>query len=335
MIKLQESQQACLERIRPSLDQVESAIREQASCFDPAVEGYISYLLDTGGKRIRPSLSILSGGLVAGEPTEEHRRLGLILELIHIATLVHDDIMDGATIRRQMPTASAKWGNALSVLLGDALFAHALQLASDFDDAAISRGITQASKDVCTGEIIQTQRRFDLNLNRQDYLRIIELKTASLFGAATEMAARLSTDDEEMALKLQRYGLKLGIAYQMYDDSLDLLGDEAETGKTLGTDLEKGKLTLPVIYLMESATDSQKSKLNKLIINREPVDTSMLAGIADYEGAIEKTLKDAGALLQEARDELMGTPENFYRSGLIELVDYVQKLVDGCQISSY
>ena len=335
MIAHSDRQKSCLKHIQPHLDQVESAILEQSKSFDPAIEGYVHYLLDTGGKRIRPSLAILCGGAVAGEPTEEHRRLGLILELIHIATLVHDDIMDGAKIRRQAPTASAKWGNALSVLLGDALFAHALQLTSYFEDPAISRLITQASKDVCTGEIIQTQRQFDLNFTKADYMRVIELKTAALFAAATEIAARLSSDDPTVAEHMRAYGIKLGTAYQIYDDSLDLLGDEAETGKTLGTDLAKGKLTLPVIYLIDSATESQKTKLNRLIINREPLDTSILAGIADYEGAIERSLTEAKTLLSEAKGHVDCLRDNFYRDGLIEIVDYVEKLVDSCRVSSY
>lgn len=335
MIAQSDRQKSCLKHIQPHLDEVESAILEQSKSFDPAIEGYVHYLLDTGGKRIRPSLAILAGGAIAGEPSEDHRRLGLILELIHIATLVHDDIMDGAKIRRQAPTAAAKWGNALSVLLGDALFAHALQLTTHFEDPAISRLITQASKDVCTGEIVQTQRQFDLNFTKADYMRVIELKTAALFAAATETAARLSSDDLNVAENLRQYGIKLGTAYQIYDDSLDLLGDEAKTGKTLGTDLAKGKLTLPVIYLIEAATESQKTKLNRLIINREPLDTNILAGIADYEGAIERSLTEAKGLLNEAKGHVSGLPDNFYREGLTEIVDYVAKLVDSCQVSSY
>jgi len=149
------------ELIRSELTSVETAIREQAKAFDPAVEGYVSYVCDTNGKRIRPALSLLAGG-TTGEMTPDHRKLGVILELIHVATLVHDDIMDNADIRRGIPTASSKWGNSLSVLLGDCLFSHALMLASEFDDPNINRMIARASNDVCTGEIIQTQRRFDL-----------------------------------------------------------------------------------------------------------------------------------------------------------------------------
>lgn len=335
MFTKKESSQRGLDRIQSHLEQIESAILAQASAFDPAVEGYIHYLLDTGGKRIRPALAILAGGAVAGQPTADHRRLGLILELIHVATLVHDDIMDDAQMRRQMPTAVAKWGQSLAVLLGDVLFAHALQLTADFDDSVVSKLITQASKDVCTGEIIQTQRRFDLNLTEAEYFRIIGLKTGALFAAATESAARLSSDDHRMAAHLRDYGLKLGTAYQIYDDSLDLLGNESAAGKTLGTDLAKGKLTLPVIYLIEEATETQKTKLNKLIINREPLDSSILAGIADYVGAIERSLQQARSLLEQATASLSILPESDYREDLIDISAYVRSLVDSCQLSSY
>lgn len=335
MIDQQDSRRACLARINPHLKQVETAILAEAAAFDPAVEGYVSYLLDTGGKRIRPSLALLAGGAVAGQPHEAHKRLGLILELIHIATLVHDDIMDEAEIRRQLPTASAKWGSSLAVLLGDCLFAHALQRASEFDDTRISRMITRAAKDVCTGEIIQTQRRFDLNLSKADYWRIVELKTAALFAAATEIAAVLSDASAEIVSLLRSYGLKLGIAYQLYDDALDLLGSEVETGKTLGSDLAKGKLTLPVIHLLETATDAQKAKLNRLIINRERLDTSILAGIADYEGSIERALDEGKTLIDEAIESVEKLPENVFRNGLIELGNYVRELMDGCRLSSY
>ena len=288
MITQQGSKNACLVRIRPYLKEIETEILAEATSFDPAVEGYMSYLLDTGGKRIRPSLAMLAGGAISGEPNEDHKRLGMIVELIHIATLVHDDIMDEAKIRRQMPTASAKWGASLAVLLGDCLFAHALQRSTEFDDIEVSRMITKAAKAVCTGEIIQTQRQFDLNLSKADYWRIIELKTGALFAVATEVAGVLSAAPRDICDHLRDYALKLGIAYQIYDDALDLLGDEKETGKTLGSDLAKGKLTLPVIHLLETATESQKAKLNRLIINREPLDTTILASIADYEGSIER-----------------------------------------------
>src|SRR6266480_2906742 len=177
--------------VQPQLDEVSARIARQTEAFDPAIEGYISYALDSGGKRMRPLVALLAGA-VTGTVTKAHIDLAVIVELIHLATLVHDDVMDEAERRRSQPTLNARWGNALSVLLGDSLFAHALDLSTKFDDAGISRAIARATRDVCTGEIIQTQRRFDLHLAVEEYFRIIELKTATLFAIAAELGAKLN-----------------------------------------------------------------------------------------------------------------------------------------------
>jgi octaprenyl-diphosphate synthase len=316
--------------IQPHLDEVEDQIRAQASCFDPAVEGYVAYVCNTSGKRIRPALSILSGG-ACGHLSKNHLTLGVILELIHVATLVHDDIIDGAELRRDMPTANAKWGSSLSVLLGDCLFAHALELATSFDDAAISRKIARAANDVCQGEVIQTQRRFDLQLSIDQYLKIIEMKTASLFSCAMELGATLSgaTDDRRHLMK--EFGTKTGTAYQIYDDCIDLVGDEKVVGKTLGTDLAKGKLTLPILHLISEASESQRAKLNRMIIQNEPIDISVLAGIADYQGAIGKALSFAGELIESARGDLEGLADNPHTDGLIQITHFMDSLMDRCR----
>jgi octaprenyl-diphosphate synthase len=166
--------------------------------------------------------------------------------------------MDGAEIRRGQPTANAKWGNAISVLLGDCLFAHALKLSTSFPDGEISRRIASAAADVCSGEIIQTQRKFDLKLSIPDYYRIIEMKTAALFAAATELAAFLNESSPEVISGMKTFGLRLGTAYQIYDDCLDIAGSEETVGKTLGTDLRKGKLTLPILYLLQGSSEQKR-----------------------------------------------------------------------------
>ena len=185
------------ELINTHLYTVEERIKQQAREFDPAVEGYVSYACESRGKRLRPALAILSGA-ATGNICSSHFDLAVVVELIHAATLVHDDIMDGAEIRRGQPTANAKWGNAISVLLGDCLFAHALKLSTSFPNGEISRRIASAASDVCSGEIIQTQRRFDLKLSVADYYRIIEMKTAALFAAATELSAFINEAQPEI-----------------------------------------------------------------------------------------------------------------------------------------
>jgi octaprenyl-diphosphate synthase len=317
--------------VRSELELIEVAIQAQARTFDPALEGYVSYVCKSSGKRIRPALALLAGGATGGF-TDDHRKLGMILELVHIASLVHDDIMDGAETRRNQPTASAKWGNSLSVLLGDMLFAHALELTADFNDSTVSRAIARASRDVCAGEILQTQRRFDLNLSVADYLHMIELKTAALFTAATHLGAVLNGVSLDVQEHLRSYGLKLGTAYQIYDDCLDLVGDETAVGKTLRTDLTKGKLTLPVLFLLEQATDSQKTKLSRMLLNGEPMDTSILAGIADYEGAIDRAVGFAKNMLVDARSDLLCLGSNDHSAALIEITGYLDDLLDRCRV---
>ncbi len=318
------------ELLRPELELVDSAISAQAECFDPAVKPYVEYICNNSGKHIRPALTFLAAG-ATGEVTEDHHKLAVILELIHIATLVHDDIIDGAEIRRQAPTANAKWGNALSVLLGDCLFAHALMLSTEFEDAVIGRKVAISANLVATGEIKQTQRRFDLKLSREDYFDIIEKKTAALFAAATELGSRLNGQSEAVQEAMYQYGLNIGTAYQIYDDCIDLVGDEEEFGKTLRTDLNKGKLTLPILNLLESSTERQREKLNKLLIQKEPIDVSTLANIADYVGSIEAAIETGQDLVRDARENLIVLEKNDYTEALFGITDFLFDLLEGCR----
>ena len=225
--------------VQPHLEKVEARIAQQAAAFDPAIEGYVMYALGSRGKRLRPLLTLLAGG-ATGKINSGHIDLAVIVELIHIATLMHDDVMDEAERRRAQPTANARWGNSLSVLLGDCLFAHALTLSTNFENADIGRAIARTAATVCSGEMIQTQRKFDLNLGVQDYLRIVEMKTGSLFSVAAELAAVISEADSGVIERFKNFGFQIGTAYQIYDDCVDLAGNEGATGKTLGTDLRKG-----------------------------------------------------------------------------------------------
>lgn len=318
------------ELVRPDLEKVEIAIRGQVRDFDSAVEPYIAYICNTSGKRIRPALAILIGG-AAGGVNEDHRKIGVILELIHMATLVHDDIIDGATARRSMPTANAKWGNALAVLLGDALFSHSLTLATDFNSIEICRKVGNAAREVCQGEILQTQRRFDLTLSKEDYFRVIEMKTGALFAAATGLAAAVSGLSESEQASLAAYGMKLGTAYQIYDDCLDLVGLEEVVGKTLGTDLAKGKLTLPILNLLESASESQRELINKRILEQEEIDLPQLVGTAQYENALESSVGTALDLLEGCRADLGVLSASEYKDALVQITRFLETLLRKCR----
>ena len=248
-----------------------------------------------------------------------------------MATLVHDDIIDGATTRRMVPTANAKWGDSLSVLLGDALFSHAPTLATDFNSIDICRKVGNAAREVCQGEIIQTQRRFDLTFTKDEYFRVIGMKTGALFAAATGLAGKLSGLDEKAEEKLAAYGMKLGTAYQIYDDCLDLVGSEEVVGKTLRTDLVKGKLTLPILNLLEAASEPQRIKLNKRILDQEPLDLSVLLGIAEYEGAIESAVDTALAMLAESRKDLESLGNSEYADALSQITWFLVGLLEKCR----
>jgi octaprenyl-diphosphate synthase len=318
------------ELVQPELERVEISIREQVRGFDPAIEPYVSYVCNTSGKRIRPALAILVGGAAGGVP-EDHVKLGVIMELIHMATLVHDDIIDGANTRRMVPTANAKWGNALSVLLGDALFSHALTLATDFGCIEICRKVGNAAREVCQGEIIQTQRRFDLTFTKADYFKVIGMKTGALFAAASGLAARLAGLDAESEARLYGYGMKLGTAYQIYDDCLDLVGAEEIVGKTLRTDLVKGKLTLPILNLLETASEAQRIKLNKRILDQEPLDLPVLLGIAEYEGAIESAVDTALDLLAQCRGDLAPLGQSVHSEALAQITRFLAGMLEKCR----
>lgn len=318
------------ELVRKEIKQVEKQISEQVNAFDSEITPYIDYICNTSGKRIRPALAILAGGAL-GKISDDNLKIGVIFELIHMATLVHDDIIDEADTRRKTPTPNAKWGNGMAVLLGDALFSHSLLLATEFGKIDICRKVGTASREVCQGEVIQTQRRFDLSLTKDEYYRIIAMKTGALFAASAGISASLSGADEETEQKVYDYGLKLGTAFQIYDDCLDLVGTEDNVGKTLRTDLEKGKLTLPLLNLLETAPSSTKKKLQQSIKNQEPLDFEGLVGAEAYSDAIEAALDTATQMLNEGRDNLDCLDPNEYTEGLLEITRYLEGLINKCR----
>ncbi len=313
--------------VQTQLNEVEARITQQAAEFDPAIEGYVSYAIGGQGKRLRPMVALLSGG-ATGTLNSAHVDLAVILELIHIATLVHDDIMDDAERRRGQPTVNARWGNSLSVLLGDCLFAQALNLSTYFEDAKVSRAIAQAARDVCTGEIIQTQRRFDLHLGVQDYRRIVELKTGSLFSAAAELSAVINEQEPAVVRALQSYGMKIGAAYQIYDDCLDIAGNESVIGKTLGTDLRKGKLTLPVLMLLKAAPAVEREQYSQMIVNGKVDELTDILRAEIGTASLTESLKAGRELIREAQTELAILPESEHATALNELGDALRDLLD-------
>jgi octaprenyl-diphosphate synthase len=317
--------------VQPHLEEVEMRIAQQAAAFDPALEGYVVYAVGSRGKRLRPLLALLAGG-ATGQINSNHVDLAVIVELIHIATLVHDDVMDDAERRRAQPTANARWGNSLSVLLGDCLFAHALTLSTNFENAGISRAIARTAVTVCSGEMIQTQRRFDLTLTVQDYLRIVEMKTGSLFSAAAELAAVISEADPKVIEASKNFGFQIGTAYQVYDDCLDLAGTESATGKTLGTDLRKGKFTLPVLIFLRSASEFEREHCCRLVLEERIEEMIDLLKNGATNGALNESIAAGSDLIREAQGTLDGIASNPYIDALFSLGDTLCDMFDQLRV---
>lgn len=255
----------------PQMIELDRFLGAQLDAFEPEIRSMVEYCIDTSGKRIRPALVFLSGWRGSGEISADLVRVAAVVELVHLATLVHDDIMDEAEVRRSRRTAGRQYGPTPAVLLGDALFAHALHLATQFPTAEICAAVAESMRRVCAGEIVQTLRRRSTSVTRADYHRIVDLKTAELFRVSCFLGTKLGGFPAAYVAAASRFGRHLGIAYQMYDDLVDFFGSEARIGKTLGTDLASGKLTLPLFVLMERLGEIEAAALTaELTGERQP-----------------------------------------------------------------
>jgi octaprenyl-diphosphate synthase len=256
--------------LQPHMAELDRFLREQVAAFEPEIRDMADYCIDTTGKRIRPALVFLSGWREPVAVSSDLVRVAAVVELVHLATLVHDDMMDEAEMRRGRRTAVRAYGPVAAVLLGDALFSHALHLAAQFPTTEICLAISDSTRKVCAGEIIQTLRRGTVDVTLADYHRVIDLKTAELFRVSCIFGSRLAGGAPDYVEAAGRFGRHLGIAYQIYDDLADYFGEEKRIGKTLGTDLASGKLTLPLLALLEHLPTAERVSLLEEIQGRRP-----------------------------------------------------------------
>lgn len=326
------SQKHYLNLIKADLKQVSEFVEAQANCFDSEVVDYMETVCQTKGKMLRPALVLLIAGATGGIK-QEHIRLGAILEMIHMASLVHDDVIDMADKRRDVPTANSLWGNSLAVLLGDILFSHAMVVSTEFNSIDFCKRLASIVRDVCQGEVAQSSRLYDLSMTKEEYFEIIRKKTASLFSAATGGSAWLSNVSPEIENALYQLGDLLGVAYQIYDDCLDMVGDEDDAGKTLHTDASKGKLTLPIFYLLECGDRNVEASLREAIENQETVDYSKLKDNPVYADSVNKAIQVALNKNEAAREILWLLPQTEYREALAELTFYLDELLEDCRVS--
>jgi len=250
---------------------LDAFMRSQVECFEPEIREMAAYCLDTTGKRIRPTLVFVCGWRGEGVVSDDLVRAAGVVEMVHLATLVHDDIMDRAEIRRNRRTAAREFGPDAAVLLGDALFSQALHVASQFPTTEVCRLVSESTRKVCSGEIMQTLRRRDINISLADYRRMIDLKTAELFRVSCFLGARLSGHEAGFVAAADRFGHHLGIAYQIYDDLADFIGEEQRIGKTLGTDLATGKLTLPLMLLLDQVSAEERTAIVTALRGGQPL----------------------------------------------------------------
>jgi octaprenyl-diphosphate synthase len=308
--------------IARDLDEVERILHETIASLRPGVDKLIAHLAPYRGKRLRPALLALTAR-ACGRVEPAHHVLGAVVEMIHTATLVHDDVLDSATVRRHAPTVNAGWGNQASILLGDYLFTHAFHLSSTLDDVQACRLIGEATNRLCEGELHQIVQKGNLDLSEAEYFDIIDAKTAELTACSCRLGALYSGAGEEVVEQMTSYGRSLGIAFQIADDLLDLVGEEQTVGKSLGTDLEQQKLTLPVIHLLAGATTEQRMRLRALLQSSTPTKRAALARELEGSGALTYARRRAEAFAARAAADLDCLPPSACRSILETLTERV------------
>lgn len=286
--------------IESELKATTEALREALRRSDPAFARYLDYSFELGGKRLRPALLLLSGR-AWGAIERRHRLCAAALEMIHTGSLIHDDILDGAKFRRQLETFNAKWDSKRAVLVGDILITLALDMICECDDPVVFREISAKCRATVEGELFQTDSSGDFGLTVDDYRRVVLGKTASLIECSTFLGGYLSGARDEDLEGFAAFGRSIGVAFQIVDDVLDLVGDEEKTGKTLGSDLANKKATLPVIRYLESASESDARRFRDRVERGvRPEERAEIAAILRDSGAVDAAFADANRLIDEA-----------------------------------
>ena len=297
--------------IESELKDVEQILREELSDRDTFVDEVVRYAFQLGGKRLRPALLLLVAKSL-GSVTREHLLLATAIEMIHTATLIHDDILDGALFRRHLQTMNLKWDANISVMAGDYLLAKAMEIVTKLDDIQPYRILSTACRKTCYGELFQqgTRARFDLTANEYDLM--IASKTAALLESACHLGAILATDNVSTIEAFRFFGKNLGMAFQIIDDLLDLVGDESQTGKTLGTDLAQKKPTLPLILYLESLTSEDRKVAVEAMdrCSRVPDDVAGMIEQMRRSGSLDAAKNHAALLVDQAVERLESVPES-------------------------
>ena len=304
--------------IAPDMAQVDAVIRTRLSSDVALIDQISHYIIGAGGKRIRPRLVLLFAGAL-GFQGPERFELAAIVEFIHTATLLHDDVVDESSLRRGRQTANAMFGNAASVLVGDFLYSRAFQMMVSVNRMRVLEVLADATNVIAEGEVLQLMNMHDPDLAVDDYLRVIRYKTAKLFEASARLGAVISNASHEIEEACADYGRSLGTAFQLVDDLLDYQGETQELGKNVGDDLREGKPTLPLLIAMERGTEQQRVLIRHAIEHGEVQRLSEIVTIVRDTGALELTRDAARSEADKARQCLHRLPPSTYREALLEL----------------
>ena len=312
------------ELVRSDLQKVEEEFNQQSVSDVPAITEIGQYLQVSGGKRLRPALVLLSSKLCDFDGPEAIR-LGAVVELIHTATLVHDDVIDGADTRRGRPSTNSRWGNHMSVLAGDWLYMQAFNIAlaeRNFKILDVLIGLTQV---MVEGELLQLTLLRKLKLTEDEYFELSYRKTACLFSASLRLGAILGGKGEEVEMKLGSYGINLGLAFQLVDDLLDFVSSEEKLGKPIGSDLREGKVTLPLIYLLQRCRPEETEKISRVLEEGgfHSVQFFEILELMEHYGALQAAREKARKIAEQAKAALESFPESPYKDALRSLPEFI------------
>jgi octaprenyl-diphosphate synthase len=304
--------------LAPDMDEV---IRARLDSNVALVSQVAEYIIGSGGKRLRPLLVLLSAGAFSYHG-RDHYQLAAVVEFVHTATLLHDDVVDTSALRRGKPTANALFGNAASVLVGDFVYSRAFQMMVEVDNMRVMKVLAEATNMIAEGEVLQLMNCQNPDIDERSYLQVIRYKTAKLFEAATRLGAILggATSDQEAAMAT--YGMHLGTAFQLIDDVLDYSGDHMTMGKNVGDDLSEGKATLPLIFAIKQGSNDEAALIRKAIKEGGLDELGEVLSAISRTGALDYTRRQAETEVLSAKQALSGLSDTQYREYLMKLADF-------------
>ncbi|MCH9643267.1 MAG: polyprenyl synthetase family protein [Gammaproteobacteria bacterium] len=289
------------------------------------IQQITQHIISSGGKRLRPLIVILCARACGYQDAKQHLELAVIIEFVHTATLLHDDVVDKSNLRRGQDTANAIWGNQASVLVGDFLYSRAFQILTRNSNVDVMQALSDTTNAIAEGEVLQLMNRHDPQLSEQSYLDVIERKTARLFQSAAEIGAMIATEDRQLRDAAAQYGLNVGMAFQIVDDLLDYTSDDDTLGKHVGDDFADSKATLPLIHAINNTDDATAKKIHSALIEGKIEHMDIVLDAIKNTGAVQYCIDKANHYIDKALAALTIFPESEYKASLLELTNFTKE----------